>query len=346
MPPLLDQHPFPFHDPAGQELWRTLAGLNPVPLDAVALAQRYEVDPLDVPPGLSPRQLWYFLLQSTAIRGTTRALTADVLAQNSRSPKAPLLRQLLADQPVVVSPEPVEGFDPAVTAPEALLFSDDLTMPVGLVGNLIATLQCLLVSARAVCLLQVDNPLGSFAGTGFRIAPDLVLTNEHVLFPQQVKATAVRADFDFDVDANNASLRVLSLAGDPATIIADRDDDWAVVRVPGMGEGVPVVGLAGSPVPRDGDRAFIVQHPDGRQRRLGFVRNLVTAVTDDRVQYLTDTEPGSSGAPVFDAQCRLIALHHRGGTPTQRTGKAPLTKNQGVRISRVYAALLAQGEIA
>jgi hypothetical protein len=112
-----------------------------------------------------------------------------------------------------------------------------------------------------------------------------------------------------------------------------------------MDAAIPVLGLAGAPVPNDGDRAFIVQHPDGRQRRLGFVRNVITAVTDDRVQYLTDTQPGSSGAPVFDAQCRLIALHHRGGTPTQKTGKAPLTKNQGVRISRVHAALAAQGVV-
>jgi V8-like Glu-specific endopeptidase len=66
-------------------------------------------------------------------------------------------------------------------------------------------------------------------------------------------------------------------------------------------------------------------------------------VTADRVQYLTDTQPGSSGAPVFDAEGRLIALHHRGGTPTQMTGKAPLTKNQGVRISKVHAGLKGLG---
>ncbi len=69
----------------------------------------------------------------------------------------------------------------------------------------------------------------------------------------------------------------------------------------------------------------------------------VSAVTADRVQYLTDTQPGSSGAPVFDAEGRLIALHHRGGTPTQMTGKAPLTKNQGVRISKVHAGLKGLG---
>jgi endonuclease G len=312
----------------------------------MALAERFEVDPLDLPPGLTPRQLWHVILEKTSAKGTTGALTADVLTQNPRSPKALFLKKLIADEPVVVSPEPVTGFDPAVTAPEALLFTDDLTMPAGLIPSLVATLQGLHIQAPAVGLLRVENVHGEFSGTGFRIGADLVLTNEHVLFPEQVKATSVRVDFGFDVDAEGTSLSVVPLTGDPATIDSDRDNDWAVIRVAGMNSTIPVLAIANAPIPADGDRAYIVQHPDGRQRRLGFVRNVITAVTNDRVQYLTDTQPGSSGAPVFDAKCRVIALHHRGGTPTQKTGKAPLTKNQGVRISCVHAALMARGLIA
>ncbi len=339
---VLNELPFPFNQPAGQELWRTLAGMVPVPFDAVALAEKHDVDPLDIPPNLTTRQLWHFLLQATAIKGTTAALTADVLDRNPRSPKALFLKQLLDDAPPVVSPEPVEGFDPAVTAPEALLFTDDLTMQVGLIPNLIGTLQGLFAKAPAVCLLRVENPLGSFSGTGFRIGADLVLTNEHVLFPKAIRATSVQVDFGFDVDESGASLPVISLAADPLTILGDATDDWAVIRVAGLDDSIPVIEIADAPKPADGDRAFIIQHPSGQLRRLGFVRNIITAVTDDRVHYLTDTQPGSSGAPVFDIQCRLIALHHRGGSPTQQTGKPPLTKNQGVRVSRIQAGLAAR----
>ncbi len=338
----LETFPFPFNTPAGQELWRTLAGIVPVPLDAIALAEKFDVDPLDIPINLTPRQLWRVILEKTAAKGTTTDLVKDVLAQNPRNRKAPFLKDLIDDKPVVVSPEPMKGFDPTVTAPEALLFTDDLTMPAGRVPNLIATLQRLLGLAPAVCLLRVENALGGFSGTGFRIGSDVVLTNHHVLFPEGIKAATVQVDFGFDVDVNGTSLPVVSLPADPTTIVADQADDWGTIRVANIKADVPVIDLSNAAVPADGDRAFIVQHPDGQQKRVGFVRNMITAVTTDRVQYLTDTQPGSSGAPVFDANGRLIALHHRGGTPTQMTGKAPLTKNQGVRISRVVAGLDAQ----
>jgi hypothetical protein len=338
----LENSPFPFNTPAGQEVWRTLAGLVPVPLDAIALAEKFDVDPLDLPINLTTRQLWHVILEKTAAKGTTTDLVKDVLAQNPRNRKAPFLKDLIDGKPVVVSPEPVTGFDPTVTAPEALLFTDDLTMAAGRVPNLIATLQCLVKLAPSVCLLRVDNAFGRFTGTGCRIGSDLVLTNHHVLFPENVKAASVQVDFGFDVDTKGTSLPVVSLGGDTSTIVADQADDWGVVRVANMNADIPMIDLSNAAVPADGDRAFIVQHPDGQQKRLGFVRNMITAVTNDRIQYLTDTQPGSSGAPVFDEACRLIALHHRGGTPTQRTGKAPLTKNQGVRISRIAAGLAAQ----
>jgi S1-C subfamily serine protease len=193
--------------------------------------------------------------------------------------------------------------------------------------------------APAVCLLRVQNAFGGFTGTGFRISPTLILTNHHVLFPEGTKAVTVQVDFAFDVDVNGASLPVISLPADPATIMADQGDDWGIIKIANMPAGIPVISLSNVAVPADGDRAFIVQHPEGQQKRVGFVRNMITAVTDERVQYLTDTQPGSSGAPVFDASGKLIALHHRGGTPTQVTGKAPLTKNQGIRISRVVVGL-------
>src|SRR5262249_31314290 len=154
-----------------------------------------------------------------------------------------------------------------------------------------------------------------FFGTGFRIAPKLILTNHHVLYAKGAVAIHVQADFRFDVDATGASLPVKSLPGATASIRGEKPDDWAVIEVNDLQQDWARLPLAGAPVPKVGDPAYILQHPGGQQKRLGFVRNTISDVTDGVVRYLTDTEPGSSGAPVLDALGGLIGLHHAGGTP-------------------------------
>jgi V8-like Glu-specific endopeptidase len=69
------------------------------------------------------------------------------------------------------------------------------------------------------------------------------------------------------------------------------------------------------------------------------VRNQVTAFDDRIVHYLSDTQPGSSGSPVLNDECRLIALHHSGGRPQEVAGKPPMRKNEGIRIPRIATAL-------
>ena len=50
---------------------------------------------------------------------------------------------------------------------------------------------------------------------------------------------------------------------------------------------------------------------------------------DDRVvQYLADTQAGSSGSPVFNADGQLIGLHHAGGRPQEVVGKLRFAKTR------------------
>jgi S1-C subfamily serine protease len=347
--PILDDFPFPFDKPEGQELMRVLANLYRTDTEAFLLTQPFGVDPIEVPPGLAARNLWFHLLQMLAAQGMVRATVQAARDRTPNNPRAPFLDALLNDKPAPVSAEPVPaldasaGFDDSVSEPEALLFFDDLTMPVGQVPNLLGTLGGLVERASAVCLLRVENAFGRFFGTGFRIGPKLILTNHHVLYPKNVVATRVQADFGFDVDAKGASLPVTSLAGSPGSIQGEKADDWAVVEVEDLDARWTTLPLAAEPAPAVGEAAYILQHPGGQQKRLGFVRNTISDVEEGVVRYLTDTEPGSSGAPVFDAQCRLIALHHAGGTPVEVAGKPPVSKNEGIRISRVLARLRAAG---
>ena len=129
-----------------------------------------------------------------------------------------------------------------------------------------------------------------------------------------------------------------------SSIVSDASNDWAVIRpVSPLPDRFPIIKLSEAVDPVQGEGAYIVQHPGGRRKRLGFVRNQVSAFDERVLTYLTDTEPGSSGSPVFNAAGRLIGLHHQGGTPQTFTGKPPITKNEGIRIPKVVEGLQQHG---
>jgi S1-C subfamily serine protease len=352
---VFDELPFPFGNPAAQELLRTLMALYRTEREALALVEQFGIDPADITPALSTRNLWHELLRQTAVHGVTRQVVQAARDQYPRNPRAAFLESLLAGQPAPVSAEPTDATgaprpflrgSATASEPEALLFFDDLTLPCGRVPALIETLTRMQANVPAVCLLRSVNAAGEFFGTGFRIGADLLLTNEHVLFPKEARAFSVFAASCPDIDGAGSSLPVTSLSGDPATIVGDRADDWAAVRVAGMNAAWPILDLTAAPVPRSGDLAYILQHPGGQRKRLGFVRNTISDVDDRVVHYLTDTQPGSSGAPVFDAAGQLIALHHAGGDPVEVLGKPPVAKNEGIRIDRVREGLRAKGLVA
>src|SRR5262249_16681449 len=58
----------------------------------------------------------------------------------------------------------------------------------------------------------------------------------------------------------------------------------------------------------------IVQHPNTASLKLAFDTKALIALNDNktRIRYRTNTDPGSSGAPVFDGDWRLVALHPSG----------------------------------
>jgi V8-like Glu-specific endopeptidase len=69
--------------------------------------------------------------------------------------------------------------------------------------------------------------------------------------------------------------------------------------------------------------------------------NLVTYSDDKIVQYLTDTEPGSSGSPVFNSQWQVVALHHSGGMLEDPVSKKLLLRNEGININLVIEGIKA-----
>ena len=82
----------------------------------------------------------------------------------------------------------------------------------------------------------------------------------------------------------------------------------------------------------------IVQHPNGEPLKLAIDTEAVIEVMDNRVRYRTNTEPGSSGSPVFDGRLQLVALHHAGDPDYSELHLADY--NQGIPITKVQASVL------
>ena len=321
---------------------------------ALYLAKKIGIEPYHLALGGPVFYLWQQILDMAAGGVLLKPLVSEARADRRAAAYYPTFDAVLAAKSPVVSTEP-RGQDGSpqfisgsadITEPEALLFADDLTLSTGRLSTLIGTLGRLLEIGKSVCLLRVntvatDGNTYTAEGTGFRIGKELVLTNHHVLRPESLKATRIDAFFGYEQDANGVEPTATPLAADLASIVSEQADDWGVIRVPGIGDEWPILDLSAAGVPKEGEGAFIVQHPKGGRKRIGFVRNTITEVTPKVVHYLTDTQQGSSGAPVFDSAGKIVALHHSGGTPVTVVGKPPLCKNEGILISRVVDRLAA-----
>ena len=182
--------------------------------------------------------------------------------------------------------------------------------------------------ARSVCRLR--TPTG-FA-TGFLIAPGVLMTNNHVLGDASV-ADGTVAEFGLEGDAEPivVQLRPGSL------FITNKELDFSIVRCDRTGiKSVPIVRLTLSPSAAvRGERLNIVQHPSARPKEIAIHENRVTRILDRVVRYRTDTQPGSSGSPVFNDDWELVALHHAGWA--EEGGKAT---NEGILAGAIVRYLI------
>ena len=334
----LDTLPFDWARPEARELRDFLASTFFREGPVVEFAVQAGVSPATVAWSQPMQSVWHELITKARNQGRLRELLGQVAA--SGDGVAARLGELTADAPVVEAPADTSqptwlGFGDRGEM-ERQIFDEPTLLDV-------AFLQRGVELAPAVARLLVTLPGGRYYGTAFRIGEDLLLTNHHVLFDAAgARATAVEAwlRYELDVTGRPREHQVIGCRAD--TIIGDRVHDWAVIRVDvPPAPGVPILDLAGAQSVATGDRVYIIQHPNGGMKKVGMHHNVVRYADEDVIQYWTDTEPGSSGSPVFNERWELVALHHRwleAGPPGARE-----YRNQGRRITRVTACLKAAG---
>lgn len=178
-------------------------------------------------------------------------------------------------------------------------------------------------------------------GTGFMVDGGWLITNHHVLPDKDTTRNGI-AQFNYQRTADGLDAQVDPYPIDPASLLTSEADDWSAVKIVGDASAWGRIKWAPQPV-KVGDYVNIIQHPGGTHKQISLIANVVAFVGGARVQYLTDTLPGSSGAPVFDADWNLVALHHAGGALTEPNSpdKRTFYRNEGVEIARVIEGLAA-----
>lgn len=306
-----------------------LANLYPMIGDGMRLAKDAGLSTSQIAFSNKAISNWFEILQRAANEGKVDVLLDLAIDEN---PGHQALLQAKAGAP----PPPMEGpqtdqWGGKVGQLEKILGDKSTLVPISYLE---------LGVQRAKSVVRIKLADGS-SGTGFVVAGGIVITNHHVL-PDAASAGSAVAQFNYQrtVAGLDAPLEEFSL--DPQGFMTSEADDWSAVRLKGdaskWGE------LEMKPIAvKVGDHVNIIQHPGGAQKQISFVANMVAFVGGGRVQYLTDTLPGSSGAPVFDTDWNLIALHHSGGWLTEPNAATKTTfyRNEGIAIDRVIAGLAA-----
>jgi hypothetical protein len=221
-----------------------------------------------------------------------------------------------------------------------------------------------LVAARAVgrlvCVAAGQPPRP--VGTGVLIGPGLLLTNNHVI-PDATEAAAMAVQFGYEYDDNGAERPADLCRFTPEKAFhTDESLDFTVVAVEDLG-GAPPAARYGSVILIEAtgkalkaEILNVVHHPQGDRKRVSIRENRMVAEDDLWLRYTSDTREGSSGAPVFNDQWEMVALHHGGvehrdaaGNRLTRSGEVwtaamgedaiDYMANEGARVSRIIRAL-------
>ncbi len=201
-------------------------------------------------------------------------------------------------------------------------------------------------------------------GTGFMVSPDLLITNHHV-FPSLDMASRSTIEFNFQRDRFGDPLPVKAFQLDPARFfLNDKQLDYALVAVKQDANETlnqfgwcPLIKDPGKIIPTE--NINIIQHPLGEVKQIVIRENRLIDTfqgEDDFLHYEADTEPGSSGSPVFNDQWEVVALHHSGVPKRNPSGewldvKGDVWKkgdnpsridwiaNEGIRVSKIVESV-------
>jgi V8-like Glu-specific endopeptidase len=189
--------------------------------------------------------------------------------------------------------------------------------------------------SRSVMYLSVKAGGKRWSGTGFLVAPNLGMTNHHVISnADQLAGTTAKFNYQETFDGQDEPTQVYEAKGD-GLFHANQGLDYAVFEI----EGEPGTEWDYLPLEpqnvEQGQRINIIQHPYGQPKQISIQNNLVEYIGGNVLQYVTSTNPGSSGSPVLNDEWSVVGLHHAGGNIKEPTTGRYYNRNEGIVMSRI-----------
>lgn len=226
-------------------------------------------------------------------------------------------------------------------------------------------------AARSVCRIHLKNTSGETIGfgTGFLVAPCVLMTNHHVISGvEDAKGALAEFDYELDIHGKEKPLSTFAILTDPPPI-AIQQLDFCLVGVSSKSDDerrdlsdfgwLPLNPNPGKAI--IGEYLTIIQHPSGERKQICVRENKLLRydLNGDTLWYATDTVAGSSGSPVFNNSWQVVALHHSGVPKTDAQGhwlttdnklwdhsmdesRVAWIANEGIRISKILAYLSAK----
>jgi Trypsin-like peptidase domain/Effector-associated domain 1 len=315
-------------------LIRLLANIYPMQSDSLAFVRRGELPPSMIKFNDSSLVTWTNIITyAVEISSGADRIVDQAILEN------PGNEALLAARDTE-PPPPIEG--PQTKWKDYSAGQQQLEKIMGSRSTLISISSLELGLQKARSVVRVKRKDGS-SGTGFVTSDNVLITNNHVV-PDRKTADEAVIQFNYQKTIEGLDSEIVEHRLDCSFFKAspEEEDDWTAVKISGDASKWGSLPLRDIKI-KANDFVNIIQHPGGGHKQMSYAPNVVTFVDENRVQYLTDTLPGSSGSPVFDVDWNVVALHHSGGwlLEPSTSQKKVLYRNEGIAIGRIIEGLKA-----